>query len=341
VKTPSKKTPRLIEIDALRGIAACSVMFFHFTTRVTELYPQLGQASLSFASGHYGVNLFFIISGFVIFMTLNRTTKGMDFIVSRFSRLYPAYWLAVGLTYAVTSALGLPGKTISLYQALGNILMFHGIFGIPHVDGVYWTLEVELIFYIGMFTLFRTRALAKIHWFLLFFLALKLLYFIFQQLFSIDLPWIVYRFLILAYIPWFTIGISIYLLIYPKDEKDAVKSYWLILAAASVLAVCESWGVGLLAAAMALAVFAASTGRMPWLANPLLAWLGAISYTLYLVHENIGWALQLQLSTWGLQRDFGILVVIATSFILASILTYCVEKPAMQYIRRQYRARTK
>jgi peptidoglycan/LPS O-acetylase OafA/YrhL len=316
-------------------------MFFHFTTRVTELYPQLGQASLSFASGHYGVNLFFIISGFVIFMTLNRTTKGMDFIVSRFSRLYPAYWLAVGLTYAVTSALGLPGKTISLYQALGNILMFHGIFGIPHVDGVYWTLEVELIFYIGMFTLFRTRALAKIHWFLLFFLALKLLYFIFQQLFSIDLPWIVYRFLILAYIPWFTIGISIYLLIYPKDEKDAVKSYWLILAAASVLAVCESWGVGLLAAAMALAVFAASTGRMPWLANPLLAWLGAISYTLYLVHENIGWALQLQLSTWGLQRDFGILVVIATSFILASILTYCVEKPAMQYIRRQYRARTK
>jgi peptidoglycan/LPS O-acetylase OafA/YrhL len=110
--------------------------------------------------GHYGVNLFFIVSGYVIFMTLHRTREPMDFVVSRFSRLYPAYWVAVGLTFAVTALLGLPGKEVSFGQALGNLLMFHGLLGVPDVDNVYWTLQVELLFYAGMFTVHAMGAQA-------------------------------------------------------------------------------------------------------------------------------------------------------------------------------------
>jgi peptidoglycan/LPS O-acetylase OafA/YrhL len=85
------------------------------------------------------VNLFFIISGFVIFMTLNATKRPMDFLVGRFSRLFPTYWAAIAVTFLITAVLGLPGRTVSAVEALANFIMLHGWFGIPHVDGVYWS----------------------------------------------------------------------------------------------------------------------------------------------------------------------------------------------------------
>ena len=155
---------RLVEIDALRGVAALAVVLFHYTARFDELFGHRPPPAISFSGGHYGVNLFFIISGFVIFMTLEKTSKPMDFVVSRFSRLFPAYWTAIVLTFLLTHLLGLPGKLVDLATAFGNLVMIHGLlFRIPHVDGVYWTLEVELLFYCGMLGLFCLRRLGKVH----------------------------------------------------------------------------------------------------------------------------------------------------------------------------------
>ena len=80
---------RLVEIDALRGIAALSVVLFHYTTQFKKLYSPGGWTDFEFTHGHLGVNLFFIISGFVIFMTLERTKVPMDFVVSRFNLSSP------------------------------------------------------------------------------------------------------------------------------------------------------------------------------------------------------------------------------------------------------------
>jgi len=92
-------------------------------------------------------------------MTLDRTERPMDFVVSRFSRLFPAYWFAIFLTFVITHLLGLPGKLVGIGTAFANMIMLHGFFKVPHVDGVYWTLEVELQFYCGMFLLYRLRRL--------------------------------------------------------------------------------------------------------------------------------------------------------------------------------------
>ncbi|MBL8484418.1 MAG: acyltransferase, partial [Rhodocyclaceae bacterium] len=146
-QTPRHRARRLVEVDALRGIAALAVVFFHYTTRFDQLYPGYEPPSLAMPLGHYGVNLFFIISGFVIFMTLDRTSRPMDFVMSRFSRLFPAYWTAIVLTFVVTHQLGLPGKLVGLDTLLVNVTMIQGLLGFGHVDGVYWTLEVELLFY--------------------------------------------------------------------------------------------------------------------------------------------------------------------------------------------------
>ena len=67
---------RYQELDALRGIAALFVVFFHFT---------MGREGLNtfFKLGTTGVDLFFIISGFVIFMSLQKISKGRDFVINR------------------------------------------------------------------------------------------------------------------------------------------------------------------------------------------------------------------------------------------------------------------
>jgi peptidoglycan/LPS O-acetylase OafA/YrhL len=335
----SPNPTRVAEVDALRGVAAVAVMLFHYTTRISELYPMGQDPWFSVPHGHYGVNLFFIISGYVIFMTLQRTRAPMDFVVSRFSRLFPAYWAAVVITFTVTSWLGLPGKTVSAAQAAGNLLMIHGFFKIPHVDGVYWTLEVELLFYAGMLALFMRGQLVRVHTWLWLALGLRLVYHLALEWAGVNLPWTIYRFLILAYIPWFALGVAAFLTVHPRDAQDPRKSLALALGAVTLIALTAGAAEGMLAAVLVWVVFAAATRKLPWLGHPVMVWLGTISYTLYLLHENIGWAVQLRLRDAGVDRNLAILMVVVLSLALATALTRWVEQPAMAWIRQHWRKR--
>jgi len=335
-----RRGQRLVEIDALRGLAALAVVLFHYTTHFTELYQPASPPAASLPFGFYGVNLFFIVSGFVIFMTLERTRRPMDFVVSRFSRLFPAYWLAIVLTFSVTHWLGLPDRLVDLGAAIGNLTMLQGLLHIPHVDGVYWTLEVELLFYVGMLSLYRLGGLGRIHLALASMLGLRLVYFVLAYFAGIDLPWIAYRLLILAYLPWFALGVSVYLLVNPRTAQDRPRSLALAAGAIGTLLVAESLLLGLLAAALAGLVYLAASGRAPWLRHRTLAWLGAISYPLYLIHENIGWAVQLRVLALGGSTDLSVLVALTLSLLLATAMTRWAEQPAMRWIRRRYRERS-
>src|SRR2546430_2652712 len=92
--------PRFAELDLLRGVAALWVVLFHYTTQYSRLYvpDRRDLLGFEFPDGTLGVYLFFMISGFVIFMTLHRSERPLDFVVSRFARLYPAYWAGIVLT---------------------------------------------------------------------------------------------------------------------------------------------------------------------------------------------------------------------------------------------------
>ena len=334
-----KNRNRLVEIDALRGLAAMAVVLYHYTTWYVDLYHPLTLPTLSFPDGHYGVNLFFIISGFVIFMTLEKTSRPTDFVVSRFSRLFPAYWVAIVLTYTITHMLGLPDRLVSMSSAFGNLMMIHHLFGVPHVDGVYWTLEVELLFYCGMFLLYRCGHLHMIHQVLLGLLALRLTYFALERGFGIDLPWTISRLLILKYIPWFALGISIYQ-VTSRERADGWQGPAFTAACAIfALLIVDSLFLAVLAVALGAAVFLAASGRAPVLRHRILVWLGSISYTLYLLHQNIGWSLELQLQASGISTDASILLALVVSLAMATALTRWVEQPAMRWIRKTYRNR--
>ena len=123
---------------------------YHFTTRYQEQIGHVGGMPVDLLAGKYGVYLFFLISGFVIFMTLERTRTAADFVVSRFSRLFPAYWAAFLLTATVVYTVGLPLQQLPASQALLNLTMVQEILGAEHLDGSYWTLQIELFFYVQM-----------------------------------------------------------------------------------------------------------------------------------------------------------------------------------------------
>ncbi|MFM9069022.1 MAG: acyltransferase family protein, partial [Planctomycetota bacterium] len=104
---------RMRQLDGLRGVAAIFVMLMHYTVAYDNLIGHQTPMLLKFPRGGIGVHVFFMLSGFVIFMSLDRARNLLDFIVSRFARLYPAYWTALLITLLVTFRDRIPGYELS------------------------------------------------------------------------------------------------------------------------------------------------------------------------------------------------------------------------------------
>ena len=151
---------RIGELDVMRGLAALGVVVYHFTYVYEASYNPYEATLFQFPLGHYGPHLFFMISGFVIFMTLEKTATALDFIVSRFSRLFPCYWAAVILTYFIVSRyLLMPSQlmAVSAKDAWINLTMMQEWLNSTSIDGVYWTMEAELTFYFLILLVFSLK----------------------------------------------------------------------------------------------------------------------------------------------------------------------------------------
>jgi len=217
------------------------------------------------------------------------------------------------------------------------MIMVHGFFNVPHVDGVYWTLEVELLFYCGMFLLYRMERLDNIHLALFGLLLLRVIYNLLEHQFGISLPWMIFRLMILQYIPWFALGISVYLLVNRKKTGVWQPAARTAACAILTLLICESTSVALLAVIFASAVFLAASGRLSLLRFGPFVWLGTVSYPLYLVHENIGWAVILRLLSVNVPMDVAVILALGVVLLLAGALTRWAEQPAMRWIRTSYK----
>ncbi len=142
------KTAHFSLLDAVRFFAAFWVMNFHY------LFGQTGDLEW-YRYGNLGVQLFFIISGFVIVQSLHGKTL-REFSINRFLRLFPLFWILCTATYLITLAIP-HTSTVSFTEYLRSMTMcgdlFNGIVGYTRlIDPSYWTLTVELIFYIGIGT---------------------------------------------------------------------------------------------------------------------------------------------------------------------------------------------
>jgi len=146
-------------LQALRGLAALSVMFFHFRWNINDVWP--GTGDKLFGWGATGVDLFFLISGFVITLTAKKSTpdfKGtLNFLKRRALRILPAYYIIFLITFFLSGAMSVfhyPDKTANFISAL----FFRPIYpdqGPFYVDdsgmfGIRWTLNYELYFYVAL-----------------------------------------------------------------------------------------------------------------------------------------------------------------------------------------------
>ncbi|WP_053351488.1 acyltransferase family protein [Leucobacter musarum] len=148
------KFHRLELIDALRFLGALAVVAAHWgfagisNGKVDSLSPMPDASNLVYSV--QAVNLFFMVSGFVIVGFSQGRTAG-QFFVSRGVRILPPFLAAMLLTTIVVTLWGREDFAVTPVQFVANLTMVPTIFGQPPVDGVYWTLLIELEFYALIF----------------------------------------------------------------------------------------------------------------------------------------------------------------------------------------------
>ncbi len=144
------RSHRLAHIDAMRAIAVLLVIWMHYAELFVQIAGSqqvLDRLAHSVDFGRVGVVLFFCISGMLIPTSLHGTARigTRRFLVRRFLRLYPAFWLSLPLGYLVYWVLF--DKHMSAAGLVANASMIPSAFGFELVMGHYWTLETELYFY--------------------------------------------------------------------------------------------------------------------------------------------------------------------------------------------------
>lgn len=327
------KRGRLAELDALRGIGALLVLNFHYTRRFHEMFPAAPHTPFEIGGGNYRVLLFFAISGFAIFFTTRRMTSASDFLVNRAVRLLPAYWAAMLLTLVTVHAGGVGALQVPFWTAAVNLTMLQGFFFVPAVDGGYWTLTVEVAFYVCVMMLWLVCRLRHIERWILLWLLLRLV----EARLWIDMPTRLAMLLCLDYAPFFAIGMASWR-VWAGERRWGEQ--WPVLAATLITIIAtESWDVALVAGTLMVIFWAMVEGWLGWLAIGPLIWVGRISYSLYLVHQYIGFTVMLRAEAAGIGpiKSYGL--AIACAFLLGWLVNRMVERPAARWLTARWEAR--
>ena len=309
-------------VDALRALAALWVCLFHFTS-----------ATGIGAYGYLGVTIFFVISGFIVPYSMMRggytIAAWPTFMVKRLVRLEPPYLASIGLILAFGAFdmwRGFPQEWTAA-QIVGHLAYANAFLGLPWLNGPYWSLAIEFQFYVLMGLalplLLRARTPAG-H---LAGLAI-----------ASSLPLLLpgrSNATILPFLPVFAAGILTFLLATSRIGRNSYVAALAVLAA--ILIKTQDTGVALATAGTAVVI---ATVRIPRVAA--IAWLGALSYSLYLLHVPVGYRLMhmmKRLSDGELAPSLGIICALAASITGAALLHRFVEQPSLRLAARiGYRA---
>lgn len=336
----------------MRGLAALLVIYSHIaghTLKLNVVSSEFEQNLFTFLSqyidlGKVGVTVFFAISGFVIPFSIFRFRSKpiLSFAVSRVFRLYPAYW--VSIVFGVFFLFYLHDRPISLITVLANVSMLQQFVGVQNVIDLYWTLQVELIFYFicallfGFKSLNDPRTVMGVGFASLgFAVILGLLRYLLERKVPVALP------LALSVMFW---GLAIR---YHSEDRVRWKGPLVSLSLALIIVIPlvsilaynrdmgfqENWYRYTATYYIAMALFYVLY-RYVRITSPVFVYLGTISYSVYL----FGFIVQDALLTMLGSRifDYPIHVyVLATSLVtigVASLVYWLVEAPAIAAGRR-------
>lgn len=342
---------RLYELDLLRFLAAAAVLLYHYTYRgfaadhlVPVSYPELNSVT---RYGYLGVELFFIISGYVVLLSAyHKTVK--QFVISRITRLYPAFWAACTLTFLVVRLLGhhyaptdplfTPYLMVYPRQYLVNLTMLFDYFGYLGIDTAYWSLTYELTFYFLITLVIAYRLMERLLVVIAGWLAFTAVLYV---LAGIDSHAPAAMLFIPKYSPYFAAGMLFYLW---QHQLAPVRWVQGLLVVAWGLALVSarhelhnlntlfhdpqaySFGVVAVVTTGFFGVFALLVQRV--LALPRASWLsllGSLTYPLYLLHSNIGYVAYQRLAPV-LNRWVLLALLTGAMLVLAYLVHVLVER---------------
>lgn len=336
---------RLHYLDSLRGLAILSVLFFHTYARWPDLMPYGGiyKEFVLFKYGYLGVYLFFLISGFVILMSLERCSTFKEFIKKRWLRLFPAMLIASILIFLTASFLyerpmGAPRLAdvvsgITFINPFFLQIIFGGRWGM--LEGAFWTLFVEVVFYIlfGLSFFYKRKKAIQILAILSIIGMLVRCALKFNILLGLPVVfWEFFSTLGLQYFCWFTTGALTYEFNKKKEKKYLF--YLLISGFFSAMTMLNSDGLmSFFISICIVMIFIAPLFNClieKVLSNRVLVFFGFISYPLYLLHEDAVVALVIKLGNYQNFIPTVALPVIPISVVVlvAYIIARCIEPAA-------------
>lgn len=332
VKSKLNANNRILELEAIRGIMAILIMLFHYTTRYNELFGHKIPYNINFPYGKFGVQFFLITSGFVMLFSFKENFKIKDFIIKKFFRLYPAYIVSITLIFIILSVYQIEGRSVDFNTYLINLTMLEGFFNVSYVDRAHWYLTVEIIFTFLCALSFKVLSDTKkinIRSLLIGWLTITIVLQVGKEI--IPFGKVFRLFFLVQYAPFFIIGVIFYLKKYHNQNNK-------IILVLSILSIALQGKIQLFFATIFLIVIfkLLIMDKLKFLNNKVLVYIGSISYSLYLIHQNIGYVIIDFMEKKGLTSEWCLIIPCTIAIILAIIINYTIEKPLLRFIKKRF-----
>jgi peptidoglycan/LPS O-acetylase OafA/YrhL len=335
-------------LQVLRAFAALFVVLYHADKQwAAEGATFLGGA---FQAGYSGVDLFFVLSGFIITYTsaalIGRRGSALPFLLRRFNRVYPIYWLTLFLPLLLVFWIAPhmvpdPGA----YEPSGIWKTFLLLFGHPQMSQVTWTLSHELYFY-AFFAL--VIFVPRLRWLAALVLVLSAVAFVYRAGGQRPLkPWPALEGALSPYNLQFAGGVACALLYRRLSRRVALLT--LVSGVAAFAAVAFLWArsdpatvraaralaYGLPAAATVLGA-AALEHHGARLGQRVLVLVGDASYVLYLVHAPLLRLGHRMAKAVGLPHGLATTSLVIVGIVVVSIAVHrLVERPLLRAVNRR------
>lgn len=306
-------------VEGYRFLLILYVVLFHYTYRFDEIHGTLDTSYLFESGGLVGNCLFYVVSGFFLNRYLIRNSGGVKdyvvYVINKYWRLWPQYAVAVIIVFAVSRFFPLPDETVDWTSAIVNVFfVYHPKF--EYVDGAHWFIANLFLFqlFMGVAILLRDDKkrlfikLAAIYplsvyllqnwgviefcdyyynlacpYFLSFYLGMVINDFVDQRLSVIDYVWLLF-----------------------------IVLFWIIVTGKIVFFVFLIFFVFLL--------YNKSRLVNILLGNRLLVYLGGVSFSWYLIHQNIGFTILYYLNSVFHNRTLLVLIALSSTFLMAIVL---------------------
>ena len=326
----SKNKERIENIDILRGVAIIFIVLYHYTAHYSPDYLFRSDNWSSDITKHLwvGVDIFFILSGYCIAMTIFQSKNYIEFLMRRFARIYPAYVFCGLITLTFYSLFDLPGREVDWYTGFMNLIFANFVPGLEfqYIDGVYWILFVELKFYIFF----------------------GIIYFFFKDLNKSIISWVIFSIFlnivilfdnniaktitsISPHANWFLVG----LMIFSLKEKKLLTYFLTILFVISNIIVNERFaGYELPFILIVFLIWLVLKLKLNFRLS-LISKIGLISFSWYLLHNSIGIIMIREINKLGAE-NFSVIIAIISTLLMAIFSFKFIELPMKKIVITWY-----